>query len=109
MSYKSYNLKTDLRKTSSPALGKHGFIERLTHMVCEADGGAREIIEVRLADISILYDQVDGHFALQAADVAMAEVITQLMNLQNTRCLLESLSLNVSRRSESLTQIVHLL
>lgn len=78
-------------------------------MVCEADGGAREIIEVRLADISILYDQVDGHFALQAADVAMAEVITQLMNLRNTRCLLESLSLNVSRRSESLTQIVHLL
>ena len=78
-------------------------------MVREADAGAREIIEVRLADVSVLYDQVDGHFALQAADVAMAEVITQLVNLRNTHRLLESLSPNVSSGPQSLTQTVHLL
>lgn len=52
-------------------------------MVCEVGGGSREVVEVRLADVSLLYDQVDGHFALQAADVPVAEVITELMNLWN--------------------------
>lgn len=52
-------------------------------MVCEVGGGSREVVEVRLADVSLLYDQVDGHFALQAADVPVAEVITELMNLRN--------------------------
>lgn len=51
-------------------------------MVCEVRGGSREVVKVRFADVSVLYDQVDGHFALQAADVAVAEVITELMNLR---------------------------
>lgn len=52
-------------------------------MICEVGGGSGEVVEVRLADVSLLYDQVDGHFAFQAADVPVAEVIAELMNLRN--------------------------
>lgn len=57
--------------------------QRLTHMVCEVGGGSREVVEVRLADVSLLYNQIDWHFALQAADVPVAEVITELVDLRN--------------------------
>lgn len=50
-------------------------------MICKVGGGSREVVEVRLADVSLLYDQVDGHFSFQTADVPVAEVITELMNL----------------------------
>lgn len=52
-------------------------------MICEVGGGSGEVVEVGLADIPVLYDQVDGHFAFQAADVPVAEVITELMNLKD--------------------------
>lgn len=50
-------------------------------MICEVGRGSGEVVEVRLADVPLLDDQVDGHFALKAADVPVAEVITELMNL----------------------------
>ena len=33
--------------------------------------------------VPVVYDQVDGNLALEAADVALAEVVTQLVNLQS--------------------------
>lgn len=31
--------------------------------------------------LSVIYDQVNGHLSFQAADVPVAEIITQLVNL----------------------------
>lgn len=61
-------------------------------MICEVGGGSGEVVEVRLADVSVLYHQVDWHFAFQAADVPVAEVITELMNLRNTDSHLDPLA-----------------
>lgn len=58
-----------------------------THMICEVRGGSRQVVEVRLADVPLLYDQVDGHFAFEAADVPVTEVITELVNLRGKRSL----------------------
>lgn len=52
-------------------------------MFCEVGGGPGEVVKVRLADVPVLYDQVDGHLAFQAADVPVAEVIAELMHLQH--------------------------
>lgn len=54
-----------------------------THVICEVGGRLREVVEVRLADVSVLYDQVYGHFAFQAADVPVAEVVAELVNLRD--------------------------
>lgn len=59
---------------------KKGF-HAVTHMICEISGGSWKVVKVRLADVSLLYDQIDGHLSFQAADVAVAEVITELMDL----------------------------
>lgn len=56
---------------------------RVTHMIRQVGGGSREVVEVRFTDLSFFYDQVDGHFAFQTADVTVAEVIAELMNLRN--------------------------
>ena len=54
-------------------------------MFCEVGGGPGEVVKVRLADVPVLYDQVDGHLAFQAADVPVTEIITQLVYLQRDR------------------------
>ena len=61
-------------------------------MICEVGGGSGEGVEVRLADVSGLYHQGVWHFAFQAADVPVAEVITELMNLRNTAFHLDPLA-----------------
>lgn len=70
------------------------FRERWTHMVCEVGGGSGQVVEVRLADVPLLYDQVYGHLAFEAADVAVAEVITELMDLRGRHALCSLDSLN---------------
>lgn len=37
----------------------------------------------RFASVPLVYHQVDGHFAFQTTDISMAEIITQLMDLQH--------------------------
>ena len=56
----------------------------VTHVVCQVGGGSREIVEVRLAHVSVLDHQVNGHFSFQAADVAVAEVVAQLVDLRRS-------------------------
>ena len=41
------------------------------------------VAEIRLGSVPLVDDQVDGHFALEAADVAVAEVVAQLVYLKN--------------------------
>lgn len=54
-------------------------------MVYEVGRGSRQVVEVRLAHVPLLYDQVDGHLALQAADVPVTEVVTELVDLRSPR------------------------
>lgn len=54
-----------------------------THEVRQVRGGAGQVVEVLLADVPLLDDQVDGHLPLQTADVPVTEVITELMDLPN--------------------------
>ena len=71
-------------------------------MVCEVGGGPGQVVEVRLAHVPLLYDQVDGHLAFEAADVAVAEVITELMDLREgyTLCPLDSLNYYISYQNK---------
>ena len=55
-----------------------------SHLLWQTGAGSSEVLHVRLgAALPIIQDEVCGHFALQTGDVAMAEVITQVMHLQN--------------------------
>jgi hypothetical protein len=45
--------------------------------------GARQF--GRFASVPLVYHQVDGHFAFQTTYIPMAEIITQLVNLQHTK------------------------
>lgn len=52
-------------------------------MVSEICGGARKFFVIRLgAAISFINDEVYRHFPLQTANVPVAEVITQFMDLE---------------------------
>ena len=53
-------------------------------MVGQGGGGAAQVVQVssELAPaVRVVHHQVDGHLALQTADVAVAEVVAQLVDL----------------------------
>lgn len=54
-----------------------------SHLLGQTGAGSSEVLHVRLgAALPVIQDEVCGHFALQTGDVAMAEVITQVMHLR---------------------------
>lgn len=56
------------------------------HLVWEAGAGGRVIVEVLpAAAVPILDDQVDGHLPLEAGDVAVTEVVAQVVDLRGHR------------------------
>ena len=59
---------------------------RRAHLVWEAGAGGRVIVEVlSAAAVPILDDQVDGHLPLEAGDVAVTEVVAQVVDLRGHR------------------------
>ena len=57
---------------------------RVTGVGRRGPGGARVVVgvaEIGFGAVPLVDDQIDGHFALQAADVTVAEVVAQLVNL----------------------------
>ena len=56
------------------------------HLVCDAGAGAWVVLQViPAATIPILDDQVDGHLSLEAGDVAVTEVVAQVVDLRGYR------------------------
>ena len=56
------------------------------HLVWEAGAGGRVVVEVlSAAAVPILDDQVDGHLPLEAGDVAVTEVVAQVVDLRGHR------------------------
>lgn len=54
-----------------------------SHLLWQTGAGSSEVLHVRLgAALPFIQDEVCGHFALQTGDVAMAEVIAQVMHLR---------------------------
>lgn len=99
-----------LKETSRVLLFNRLFITSrvFTHMIREVRGGSRQVVEVRLADVPLLYDQVDGHFAFEAADVPVTEVITELMNLRGKITSIQSLCLP-QNNNRPVSSIIYLL
>lgn len=65
------------------AVGGTHDIGRRGSVVAGVGGGARLAVSVgRPRWLPLVDDQVDGHLALQAADVAVAEVVAQLVYLR---------------------------
>lgn len=57
-----------------------------SHLLHVAGWWAQEVLIVRLVSVPVVQHQVHRHLSLQTADVAVAEVVTQLMDLDtNTR------------------------
>lgn len=53
-----------------------------SHLLGQAGAGAGEVLHVGLgATLPLVQDEICGHFALQTGDVAMAEVVTEVMHL----------------------------
>ena len=56
------------------------------HLIWEARAGGRVVVEILpAAAIPILDDQVDGHLSLEAGDVAVTEVVAQVVDLRGHR------------------------
>lgn len=56
--------------------------ELWSHLLRQTGAGTGEVLHVRLgAALPLVQDEVRGHFALQAGDVAMAEVVAQVVHL----------------------------
>lgn len=80
-------------RARSPAVPAHGFgcgvmpgAPSLAHLIREAGAGGRVVLEVLpAAAIPILDDQVDGHLSLEAGDVAVTEVVAQVVDLRGHR------------------------
>lgn len=76
-----------------PQLSGHAFGGRAVpaapcraHLVWEAGAGGRVVVEVfSAAAVPILDDQVDGHLPLEAGDVAVTEVVAQVVDLRGHR------------------------
>lgn len=52
------------------------------HLLRQTGAGSSEVLHIRLgAALSFVQDEVCGHFAFQTGDVAVAEVVTQVMHL----------------------------
>lgn len=52
-----------------------------SHLLHVAGGWAQEVLIVRLVPVPVVQHQVHRHLSLQTADVAVAEVVAQLMDL----------------------------
>lgn len=53
-----------------------------SHLLRQTGAGTGEVLHVRLgAALPLVQDEVRGHLALQAGDVAMAEVVAQVVHL----------------------------
>lgn len=56
------------------------------HLIWEARAGGRVVVEILpAAAVPILDDQVDGHLSLEAGDVAVTEVVAQVVDLRGHR------------------------
>lgn len=55
---------------------------KLTHLIHVVARWPDEVFTVGFVPISLVHHQIDRHFPFQTADVSMAEVITELMNLK---------------------------
>ena len=56
------------------------------HLVWEAGAGGRVVVEILpAAAVPVLDDQVDGHLSLEAGDVAVTEVVAQVVDLRGHR------------------------
>ena len=54
------------------------------HVVGQGGRGAAEVVQVPpqvRSAVRVVHHQVDGHLALQAADVAVAEVVAEFVDL----------------------------
>lgn len=59
--------------------------------------------------VPVLDDEVDGHLALEAADVALAEVVAKLVHLSAHRIrILSKLSINILPVNPVLKSIIHI-
>jgi len=59
---------------------------RRSHLLRQAGAGPGEVLHVGLgAALPVVHDEVRGHLALQAGDVAMAEVIAQVVHLREKK------------------------
>lgn len=74
-------------------MSAHGFGRRVmpgapsqAHLIWEAGAGGRVVLEILpAAAIPILDDQIDGHLSLEAGDVAVTEVVAQVVDLRGHR------------------------
>lgn len=64
--------------------GSHCLFGKLwSHLLRQTGAGTSEVLHVRLgAALPLVQDEVRGHFALQAGDVAMTEVVAQVVHLR---------------------------
>lgn len=61
---------------------KHADQHPTSHLLRQTGTGPGKILHVRLGPtLSLIQHKVCGHFALQTGDVAMAEIITQVVHL----------------------------
>lgn len=68
------------------AAGRYAWCPSQAHLVWEAGAGGWVVLEVLpAAAIPILDDQVDGHLSLEAGDVAVTEVVAQVVDLGGHR------------------------
>lgn len=64
------------------AAGRYAWCPSQAHLVWEAGAGGWVVLEVLPATaVPILDDQVDGHLSLEAGDVAVTEVVAQVVDL----------------------------
>lgn len=55
------------------------------HLFCAAAQHADEVLAVPPGCVAAVSSPVEGHFPLQTADVSMAEVVAELVNLEGFR------------------------
>lgn len=68
------------------AAGRYAWCPSQAHLVWEAGAGGWVVLEVLPATaVPILDDQVDGHLSLEAGDVAVTEVVAQVVDLGGHR------------------------
>lgn len=80
-----------------------------SHLLRQTGAGTSEVLHVRLgAALPLIQDEVCGHFALQTGDVAMAEVITQVVHLRKQIHIRQCLHLFLISAEEGHTSAVNI-